>query len=402
MGETNPPTAWRPKVKAPSKAQSLRIPYDSIKNISGPEDRENSRQVYAGQMPISAVINLPTNENVRGYLVEAEGKQRRTPTQVHKAIKETLRERPDQFSVLNGGIVIVARSSEIDEKNKSLSLTSASIINGSQTQGVIKDFLAKQDEADPVHLKFELIVTADDELIADISIARNFQNDVESLSIAGRKGQIDELEASLQRVHPGIKLQKSETQLPSAETDYWSTEKLLQVIAALLPLELWWKTGEFSKAYTYRSKATCLKDFQQLYKAKHDEDKTEDVRRLADVYDFYIDMAPTAYALYTKWKQHQGFQGTGLRALERDGREILDVPDALVFPILSSLANFATKKRSGWTIQQPPQLEDSELIGAAKRVYIEIARSRPEIMGKTKACYSALEQITSIYKKLLR
>ena len=55
------------------KAHVLRIPYDSIKNISGPEDKENSRTVYAGQMPILAVINLPTNENARGYLVEAEG-----------------------------------------------------------------------------------------------------------------------------------------------------------------------------------------------------------------------------------------------------------------------------------------------------------------------------------------
>lgn len=388
-------------MKTSSKALALRVPYDTIKNISGPEDRDNGRVVYAGQMPITAVIDLPTNDNVRGYLVEAEGKQRRTPTQVHKAIKETLRERPDQFSVLNGGIVIVARSSEIDEKNRILSLTAASIINGSQTQGVIKDFLQKQSDATPVHLKFELIVTADDELIADISIARNFQNDVESLSIAGRKGQIDELESSLQRTFPDIKLQKSETQLPSAETDYWSTEKLLQVIAALLPAELWWKAGEFNKAYTYRSKATCLKDFQQLYKAKHDEDPTDSVVRLAAVYDFYIEMAPTAYKLYNKWKQHQGFQGTGLRAIERNGREILDVPDALVFPILAALANFAIRKKGKWIVEQPQELEDSELISAAKRVYIEIARSRPEIMGKTKACYSALEQITSIYRKLL-
>jgi hypothetical protein len=38
-------------VKVPAKAQVLRIPYDSIKNISGPEDRDNGRSVYAGQMP---------------------------------------------------------------------------------------------------------------------------------------------------------------------------------------------------------------------------------------------------------------------------------------------------------------------------------------------------------------
>ena len=52
-----------------------------------------------------------------------------------------------------------------------LALTSASIINGSQTQGVIKDFLEKAAEPPLVHVKFELIVTTDDEPIADISIA---------------------------------------------------------------------------------------------------------------------------------------------------------------------------------------------------------------------------------------
>ena len=118
---------------------SITLPVHTVRKISLPEDVENNRVVYSGHMLISSILELPTHENVRGYLVEAEGKQRRTKTQVHVAIQETLKERPSSFSVLNGGVTIVAKARNIDDKTSSLTLTNSSIINGSQTQGVIKD-----------------------------------------------------------------------------------------------------------------------------------------------------------------------------------------------------------------------------------------------------------------------
>lgn len=384
---------------APS-GQFVVVPFYSIRNISSPEDQQNDRQVYAGQFPISAVVGLPTHENVRGYLVEAEGKQRRVPTQVHRAIEETLRERPDSFAVLNGGIVIVARSSEVDEKTRTLRLVAPSIINGSQTQGVIRDFINSVAEPPEAHIKFELIICSDDDLIADISISRNFQNDVQNLSIAGRKGQLDELEASLQQKRPNSRLQKSETQRPASDNVYLHTEKLLQVIAALVPSTLWWKNTEFNKTYSYHAKAACLKDFQAIWKSAKDE-LSPDHQKFKAVYQFYLDICGQAWDLYEKWKSHQGFAGTGLRSIEREGREIVEVPDGIIFPILASLSEFAVKTTTGWKISVPVQFDDRELINAAKNAYMEIAKSKPEIMGKTKACYSALHQITAIYKKLL-
>jgi len=374
----------------------LAVKFHNIRNISSPEDLENDRTVYTGHLPIESVVNFTTNDNVRGYLVEADGKQRRTKTQVHRAIEDTLKERPHCFSVLNGGIVIVAKSSQIDEKNKTLTLEDSSIINGAQTQGIIKDFLANLNEPPTVHIKFELIVSNDEDLVADISISRNFQNDVRNLSIAGRKGQLDDLENQIKEKYPHRSLQKSESQIPTDDNNYIQTEKLLQVIAALLPEKLWWKKTEFNKVYTYSAKATCLKDFQHIYLQANDER----VPQFEEVYQFYLDIAPQAWDLYEKWKRNQNFSGTGLRSIERDGREIVDVPDGIIFPILASLANFAKKHGGSWKIKIPSNLSDLELITAAKRAYQEIAKHKPEIMGKTKACYSQLDQITSIYEKL--
>lgn len=251
-----------------------------------------------------------------------------------------------------------------------------------------------------VNVTFELIVADDDEIIAETWIARNYQNDVKLVSIVGRLGQLDELEAALQRNHAELSLRKSETDLSD---DYVSTENLLQVITALVPEEIWYRPTDGvspNKVFTYSQKAKCLKDFQAIYKGAHDPmDENHDLYK--KVYQFYLDVAGEAYTLYIKWKSHQGFAGTGLRSIEREGRTIVDIPDGIVFPILASLSAFAVKTPTGWKIRPPKGFRDEELISAAKAAYTEMAGHNPQTMGKSRSCYSSLYQITSIYRRLL-
>jgi len=384
-------------------SQAVPFPFHSFRNITCPEDTECDRKVFSGQAPVTSVLNLSTDENVRAYLLDAEGKQRRRETQVNREIRETLDSNPKSFSILNSGVVIVARGHEVDEQKKLLVLKGPSIINGSQTQGVLRDYFERleQDGAPSpnIHVKYELIVTDDEDLIAEVSIARNFQNDVANLSIAGRRGQLDDLEKSLQEKMPDAKLRKSETQLSS---DYISTERLLQIITALIPAQLWPKAGERDnpkKVYTYSMKAKCLKEFIEIHGKAHDK-KDPEHQKAKDLFEFYLDISAEAHQLYAKWKVHQGFQGTGIRSITRDKREIVEVPDGIIFPILASLSAFAKKTSQGWSIKPPRGFADDELIRAAKSVYQNIAMSNPWIMGKNQACYAALYQITSIYQKL--
>lgn len=220
-----------------------------------------------------------------------------------------------------------------------------------------------------------------------------------TVSIAGRLGQLKELEERIQSKFRGYKLQQSETQLSD---DYIATERLIQVITALIPSELWPKPGESenpNKVYTYSMKTKCLKDFQAVYRKAKDESDPEHTK-YKDLYQFYLDIAPQAHELHEKWKTHQGFAGTGLRSIQREGRSIKDVPDGIIFPILASLSAFAKKSSKGWKIEPPAAFRDEEIINAAKSVYQDIAGHNPWTMGKSKACYSALYQITSIYKRL--
>jgi hypothetical protein len=386
----------KPTVKNGSKSLSLK--YDSLRNISCDHDLENGRRVLVGRALAPEFLNLNTDENVRAYLVDAEGKKKKRRGDVHMKILDTIENYPENFCVLNGGIVIVARDYEIDEKTKILKMQEPSIINGAQTQGVLRDAAQEFGDNFPeVFVTFEVIITKNEALIADISIARNFQNDVQNISIAGSRGILDELEERLKGgISEELRLRKSET---DRSDDYVDTEKLLQVIMALTPPEMFRDsaaTDRESKAYTYSQKATCLKDFSAVYDAaKHSQSERD-----AALYDFFLQIAPEAHLLYIKWKSHQGFRGTRIRIIERDGGKIVEVPDGIIFPILASLSVFAAKKRGKWSISQPEQLADTELIETAKTAYMQIADSNPQTMGKKPACYSSLLSITTIYKKL--
>jgi hypothetical protein len=389
----------------PDSPELVDLPFYSVRNVSCPEDLENGRKVLFGSAPATAVLGLDTEQNVRDYLLEAEGKKHRRPTQVLRAIRETLDTEPHNFSVKNGGVTIVAHDYEINEKKKTMRLLNPSIINGSQTQGVLKDYykdMAESGITPPlIHVNFELIVTEDEKLIADTSISRNFQEDVMTISIAGRLGQLEELEYAVQRVYPEYKLRMSETQLSD---DYIVTERLIQVMTALTPPELWMgKTAEDGnplKTHTYSAKTKCLRDFQEVFKrAKDPNDPKRE--KYNELYRFYLDIAPHAYTLHEKWKAHPEFKGLRVYAIKRDeAGNILEVPDGLVFPIFAALSAFAEKKSGEWKLVEPPSFTDKELIDTAVSVYRTVANSDPQKMGKSHACYFHLYQVTSLHKRL--
>ncbi|HEY0079303.1 MAG TPA: AIPR family protein [Pyrinomonadaceae bacterium] len=398
------------KSAAKSRASYVPLTYHTLKTISTPEDAENGRKVYAGSILADRILDLPTDENVREYLVEAEGKKRRAKTQVHRVIERTLKDRPHDFAVLNSGIVLVARDAEVDDTKKTIQLLRPSIINGAQTQGVLREFYEQLKmngiTPDPIHIKFELIVTDDDALVGEISIARNFQNDVMTVSIVGRRGMLEELDKHFQAyaaTPDGMRLRKKETDLAE---DFVRTERMIQVLTALTPQSLWtrsFENGLPSKAYTYSASSKCLKDFQATYTlAKSDpkpdepEHTSEQRKNAKALYQFYLDVAGQAWELYEKWKTHNGFKGTGLRKIDRDDDgNVTNVPDGIVFPILASLSVFAQKQpRKGWRIEVPPSADDL-LIQAAKQVYMNAASSNPSTMGKSHACYALLNMIAS-------
>lgn len=377
-----------------AKGGVYRLPFENCRNITSHHDQVAGRKILVGQAPASAVLGLEDNENVREYLVDAQGKQKRSPTLVHQAIRKTLENDADEFNVLNGGMVIVAAAAEVDEKDKVILLRDASIINGSQTQGELRRFYTRYDNAPDVEpsIKYEIIVTDDADLIAEVSIARNFQNDVKPISIAGRLGQLDALEAALQEHDPAVRLRKAESDLIS-DGQYVDTEKVVQVTFALLPDEVLEaaanKVDPGNKVFSYSQKTRCLRLFQGLVEHGPEE-----------AYRDFLAIAPIAWELYNKWKTHQGFRGTRIRSIERDDGKIVEVPDGVIFPIVAAHSPFLRRTATAWQLAVPGQYSDNDMIEAAKQAYFDIADHNPQTMGKSKACYTTLSRMAAIYAKL--
>lgn len=394
---------------------TLQFQYLTLRNISCPDDKTAKREVYFGQAPGESFLKLPNNENVRKYLTDAEGKQRKASTQVNRAIASTLNNIPGDFSFLNTGITIVAKSVTVNSKTQEITLVEPSIINGAQTQGELRKYYqavqndkqnngrfpdevpdeVSDEVSDEVKVTFELIVTSDSELIDEISIARNFQNDVMAISIAGKRGQFQKLNEEFRKRH--------DRPLRMSETDrgekFVETERLLQVITALIPTELWPNQKEKenpNKVFAYSQKSKCLKMFTDMVSGSETSEKSK------KLYDFYLDIAGEAWTLYDKWKTHQGFRGTKLKCIKRNkDYSIKEVPDGVVFPIIVALSVFIKKTKKGWKLAIPKELDDQQIILSAKTALMEIASSNPNFMGKSKPCYSQVKQITSLYAQIL-
>lgn len=377
------------------------VPYNTLRSVNSPEDTQAGRRRYCGVAPANSFFEINTEENVRSYLGrDAEGARRKS-TKVNIAIRETLSEKREDFPLLNSGIVIVARDVKVDDNAKPprVSLYGASIINGAQTQGVLKDyFFENPDDVDYPSVNFELIVTDDEELVGDISIARNYQNEVTNLSIFGRQGRFKELEAAMRSLDPSIKLKTRETDFGD---DFLDTEKLIQVLTAMAPTDVPLPSAEKRKqktaetiyrVYAYRHRSRCLTDFAAVM---------DEPEKWPTAHRFFLDVAVDAWNLYRALKGEQAFSRLvcvkgeavgGKKRVAPDG-----VPDGIIFPMLSALSRFLGEHKGQWRVKIPSKFPWQTFYQAAILQETGSAGNNPQSMGKKADCYIALHGSIDMY-----
>jgi hypothetical protein len=367
----------------------------AFSDISTDIDTLEGVQHLVAQTLISEIQDIGTSENIRDFLGDVK-----RLTSVHKDILRTLEFEPHAFALLNGGVTITCTKATL--KDSVLALENASIINGAQTQGCIIRYLEECIKKDVIpnvpSVKLEIIVTNDAVLAAKTAIARNTQNNVKSLSIAGRLGYLDALNSE-------IKIELSDYALKLSESDvgprFIDSEKLLQVISLLVPNELVISGSGQDKTASYSSKAKVLKDFGTLYKIVNGElepPKRHSIQRYEVLYDFFIKIAPQAWELYQEWQHKPQWSNFPRNAVDLDSNGIITgVSDGLLFPVIASLSNFVQLVGGYRQVVYPELFADGELISAARSVFVEYNKSDPSAMGRNKQAYSTLYQITHIY-----
>jgi hypothetical protein len=393
-----------------SASKKTKLKTDLIRNTSTRSEKDHGRASYTAVVSSKEILKVNTDKNLRIHIGEYNPKRR---NHVHKAMADTIRNKHDLFPQLNGGCVIVASDIKINNDTGDITLTDESLINGAQTQGEIKlyykelnDQAEEEGEENPVHpefdVKVEILINDEPSEVAEIAIARNTQTPVKTISMAGARGQLDELFNRMNSFSSNYRIEKSETdQQDESSNANISTAFLLQICRLLTPTELL-TSDERGKTASevlkpYKNAAQCLSDF-----CSWQNEKDTDARSKA-LYEFTVEIAPFAWQEYNTWRSHPKWIGTGLQTKYKTSNKKIgtktstgwkDICNGLLFPVIHCLANFVIKDDAGtWIISKPELFDEARVLNKA----VEILTGTdyyydPMAMGRGIGAYQTLNE----------
>ncbi|HEY6466487.1 MAG TPA: AIPR family protein [Candidatus Acidoferrales bacterium] len=390
--------------KGQASLSRVRLTYQLLRNTTSPDETSTGIKSFVVNLPAPEILKLGTSENLRSYIAEDNPKKR---NRVHDAIRGTIEEAPERFITRNSGFVIAAYDAEVDDTKKQIRLVEPSLINGAQSQGEIRRWMEQtysngELDADdpPFFVRAEIIVDPDEDEVVETAIARNTATPVRSISQAGARGHLDRLEASVRRIHPDLKIRKSET-----DEDVFDTRKILQYARLLMPVSVSQNPSAAEKLRAYKNPEQCLTDFSGWYE---DKDKDSIAKRK---YDFTVEIAPYAITEYAYWERHDAWNGhhlwdetkKGGRTCRRDKNgKIVWVSPGLVFPILGAMSEFVEEKAPGkWGINKPKFFKPAEMIARAVAQFRSLA-SDPMLMGRSGGAYDALRTYPGTLVEVMR
>jgi len=391
---------------APRTPSTIDLSYQLLRNTTSPDETATGVKSFVANLSAFEILKLDTKENLRNYIAEYNSRKR---NRVHEAIRTTILQERERFITRNSGFVIGASDVAVDDQKKVIRLRDASILNGAQSQGEIRRWVEETygedgpngSEEPPFYVRAEIIVDSDEDEVVETAIARNTATPVRSISQAGARGQLDELEASIRKRRPDIDIRKSET-----DVDVYDTRKILQYTRLLMPASVSKNESASEKLRAYKNPEQCLTDFSDWY-----EGKDSDPEKRAK-YDFAVQMAPYAIEEYDFWESHESWNGhrvweetkKGGRACRRDKRtgKIVWVSPGLVFPIMGAMGEFVEETTPGkWRISKPSLFKPTEMIARAVAQFRSLD-SDPMQMGRSAGAYDALRIYPATIVEVMR
>ena len=387
-------------------AHTTKIHYHAIRNTTSPDEVKTGVRSFVANLPAQEILKLNTTDNLRGYIADYAENRR---NKVHRAIENTILSIPERFITRNSGFVITASEIDVDDAKKVVRLTEPSIINGAQSQGEIRRWFDREmkgelysPEDPPFYVRAEIIVDPEPEQIVETAIARNTATPVRSISQAGARGHLDDLQRSIQADFPFVQIRRTETE---DSDDVSDTRRILQHTRLLMPRDVASNDSASEKLRPYKNPEQCLTDFSEWYETK--STNADSLKR----YQFMVAMAPTAIREYEYWESHDAWNGLRLwedtkkggRACKRDPstKRIVWVSRGIIFPIMGAMSEFVVKEKSGWTLKKPSVFRPEDMIEEAVKQF-RGHNSDPMLMGRSVAAYDALRTYPRTLMSVLR
>ena len=192
----------------------------------------------------------------------------------------------------------------------------------------------------------------------------------------------------------GLNIRMSET-----DTDVIETMQVLQYARLLMPTRVAGNTSTAELLRPYKNRAQCLEEFSEWWFAKDKALTVEDRTAAQAKYDFIIQMAPVAWAEYSYWESHDGWNNKyiweqtqkGGRVVRRDKKnKIVWVSPGIVFPVMKAMSAFVEQNTDGrWRLIKPAPFKADDMIRHAVGQF-RAHNSNPMLMGRSESAYVAL------------
>ena len=377
-----------------------------VKNTTSPEEKKNGSMHYTIVCSLKEILNLNVFENLRIAYTSDESIKRITPK--HKEIYQSFEDAPDRFIQRHSGFTVICNEIKVSSPQEyginTVTLDNASLINGAQTQDLLKNLLEDYEGVEAyenVNIRVEVLVEkAQDERI-EIAIARNTSTNVSNLSIMGKKRYFDPLEIGVTNILGNDhRLQKSETD------DGIPTQTLLQTLRTMTPKEIRdeYKSLKDSPVKSYSGKAMVLNEYKDMVDAEADG-RVKNSRFESSVLNYYRSFAGYAWIEYGKWssdkdwiplwKKSDNYKKIGKYNQKDDS---FDLTWAILCPLLYGLQHFLYEEKSGsWKIKYSDSFD--------KKAYMNYVLDRfkdsgfePQTFAKDRAYYQDLYIFVSDYK----
>ena len=377
-----------------------------VKNTTSPEEKKNGSMHYTIVCALKEILNLNVFENLRIAYTSEESIKRITPK--HKEIYQSFEDAPDRFIQRHSGFTVICNDIKVSSPQEyginTVTLDNASLINGAQTQDLLKNLLEDYEGIEAyenVNIRVEVLVEkAQDERI-EIAIARNTSTNVSNLSIMGKKRYFDPLEIGVTNILGNDhRLQKSETD------DGIPTQTLLQTLRTMTPKEIRdeYKSLKDSPVKSYSGKAMVLNEYKDMVDAEANG-RVKNSRFESSVLNYYRSFAGYAWKEYGKWssdkdwiplwKKSENYKKIGKYNQKDDS---FDLTWAILCPLLYGLQHFLYEEKSGsWKIKYSNSFD--------KKAYMNYVLDRfkdsgfePQTFAKDRAYYQDLYIFVSDYK----
>ena len=377
-----------------------------VKNTTSPEEKKNGSMHYTIVCSLKEILNLNDFENLRIAYTSDESIKRITPK--HKEIYQSFEDAPDRFIQRHSGFTVICNEIKVSSPQEyginTVTLDNASLINGAQTQDLLKNLLEDYEGVEAyenVNIRVEVLVEkAQDERI-EIAIARNTSTNVSNLSIMGKKRYFDPLEIGVTNILGNDhRLQKSETD------DGIPTQTLLQTLRTMTPKEIRdeYKSLKDSPVKSYSGKAMVLNEYKDMVDAEANG-RVKNSRFESSVLNYYRSFAGYAWIEYGKWssdkdwiplwKKSDNYKKIGKYNQKDDS---FDLTWAILCPLLYGLQHFLYEEKSGsWKIKYSNSFD--------KKAYMNYVLDRfkdsgfePQTFAKDRAYYQDLYIFVSDYK----